>query len=144
MGDSETIIAETSSVMSYAYTVPNTTGSNSGDGTTYSINPNSTIQKTSIAVGVTDGSGNAVGTENSTSASSQVAGYGSANGNIASEEVNVQLTENGNSVEAASVTTAGQNFGDASGVYCLLHAYEILILLELCYCIAIRRYVLLA
>lgn len=137
MGDSETVIAETSSVMGYtsatysnagyanpdsnvvhhgggfdqanaAYPVPNI-DSDTGDGTTYSMNPNSTIQEHSTAVGVTDGSGNVVGTENSVS--SQAAGYGSVNGNIAGEDVNVQLTENGDSDRAVSETIAGQSFG---------------------------------
>ncbi|KAI9181127.1 hypothetical protein LWI28_011751 [Acer negundo] len=138
MGDSETVVAETSSVMDYlsagytntgyadpnandapnasgfapadaTYTVP-AVSSSSGDGNTYSMDPNSVTQEAS-AVGATDGNDNVAGTENVAVGSSQAAGYGSVNGNVASEAGNVMSAENGNSLSGAA---AGQEYVDSS------------------------------
>ncbi|KAK3193443.1 hypothetical protein Dsin_024753 [Dipteronia sinensis] len=141
MGDSETVVAETSSVMDYTsagyantgYADPNTNdapnasgfapadatytvpavSSSSGDGNTYSMDPNSVMQE-APAVGATDGNDSAAGTENVAVGSSQAAGYGSVNGNVASEAVNVMSAENGNSLGVVSGAAAGQEYVDGS------------------------------
>ncbi|KAH7577721.1 hypothetical protein JRO89_XS01G0289400 [Xanthoceras sorbifolium] len=141
MGDSETVVAETSSVMGYTsagyagtgYADPNSNvvpdasgfapadgnyivqavGSSSGDGNTYNMDPNSAMQEAPV-VGATDGNANVAGTENVAVESSQVAGYGSVNGNVASEAGNVTSAENGNSLGVVSGAAAGQEFVDGS------------------------------
>ncbi|KAK2648546.1 hypothetical protein Ddye_016035 [Dipteronia dyeriana] len=141
MGDSETVVAETSSIMDYtsagyantdyadpnANDAPNASGfvpadatftlpavsSISGDGNTYSMDPNSVPQE-APAVGATDGNDNAASTENVAVGSSQAAGYGSVNGNVVSEAGNVMSTENGNSLGVVSGAAAGQEYVDGS------------------------------
>ena len=146
MGDSETVVAETSSVMDYTsagyantgyadpnandapnasgfapadatYTVP-AVSSSSGDGNTYSMDPNSVTQE-APAVGATDGNDNVAGTENVAVGSSQAAVYGSVNGNVACEAGNVMSAENGNSLGVVSGAAAGQEYVDISGMYYL-------------------------
>ncbi|KAK0581772.1 hypothetical protein LWI29_017743 [Acer saccharum] len=141
MGDSETVVAETSSVMDYTsagyantgYADPNTNdapnasgfapadatytvpavSSSSGDGNTYSMDSYSVLQE-APAVGATDDNDNVAGTENVAVGSSQAAGYGSVNGNVASEAGNVMSAENGNSLGVVSGAAAGQEYVDSS------------------------------
>ncbi|KAK1559606.1 hypothetical protein Q3G72_016325 [Acer saccharum] len=94
------------------YTVP-AVSSSSGDGNTYSMDSYSVLQE-APAVGATDDNDNVAGTENVAVGSSQAAGYGSVNGNVASEAGNVMSAENGNSLGVVSGAAAGQEYVDSS------------------------------
>ncbi|KAK2651912.1 hypothetical protein Ddye_011768 [Dipteronia dyeriana] len=126
MGDSETVVAETSSVLDYtsagyantgyadpnANVVPNASGFPPADAI-YTMDPNFVMQE-APAVGATDGNDNVAGTENVAVGSSQASGYGPVNGNVASEAGNVMSADNGNSLGVISGAAAGEECVDGS------------------------------
>ncbi|XP_044502717.1 pre-mRNA-processing factor 39-like isoform X4 [Mangifera indica] len=133
MGDSETLVAETSAVMgnssagyansSYAdastntvpdagaYTVP-TAGSGLGNGNAYNMDPNSVTQQVAAA-GTAATSDNITGLQIAPMSPAQAVDYSSLNGNV-NEAGNVTSFENESSLGIGSGAVSGQEVVDGS------------------------------
>ncbi|KAJ0052592.1 hypothetical protein Pint_01660 [Pistacia integerrima] len=121
MGDSETLVAETSAVMGYSsagYTntsyadASTNSAPDAGDGNAYNMDPNSVMQQVQAA-GAAAASDNVTGLDNASVAPSQASGYSSLNGNV-SEAGNVTSIENGSSLGIGSGAASGQEVMDGS------------------------------
>lgn len=135
MGDSETLVAETSAVMGYssagyanssyadastntvpdagAYTVP-TAGSGLGNGNACNMDPNSVTQQVAAA-GTAATSDNITGLQIPRMSPAQAVDYSSLNGNV-NEAGNVTSFENESSLGIGSGAVSGREVVDGSGM----------------------------